>query len=196
MRTRINAETISLAMTLIIAAGAFVWSFAALNELAVMAGQHRALAWIGPVFVDGAIIHVERDVLADRIHTYADLIASAGYADRNPDDQARYAQNVTDLRRTSPPWPAGRGSTRSNATKSAPPSPTSTPAPTTSPNCCSPTTAPHATATVPTSPRTPPLASPVPSSTSTRSSPTPASTTRRRTRSRTPCKKRDSLRAR
>ncbi|MFH5231043.1 DUF2637 domain-containing protein [Antrihabitans spumae] len=65
---RINAENVSLAMTLVIAAGAFVWSFAVVNELAAMAGQHRALAWIGPVLVDGAIIQA----------TVAVAVASSG----------------------------------------------------------------------------------------------------------------------
>lgn len=50
------AEITALAMTLVIGAGAFAWSFAALSDLSVMAGITPKLAWIGPVFVDGAII--------------------------------------------------------------------------------------------------------------------------------------------
>ncbi|MFD4461330.1 DUF2637 domain-containing protein [Nocardia sp. NPDC058480] len=43
-------------MTIVIAFGAFAWSFAALTELAVMAGIDSRLAWAGPIFVDGAIV--------------------------------------------------------------------------------------------------------------------------------------------
>ncbi|WP_328435526.1 DUF2637 domain-containing protein [Nocardia puris] len=43
-------------MTVVIGAGAFAWSFAALSDLSVMAGITPRLAWIGPVIVDGAII--------------------------------------------------------------------------------------------------------------------------------------------
>ncbi|MEV0765164.1 DUF2637 domain-containing protein [Nocardia sp. NPDC050435] len=50
------AEIVALAMTLVIGAGAFVWSFDALTGLAGMAGIRHQIAWIGPVFVDGAII--------------------------------------------------------------------------------------------------------------------------------------------
>ncbi|MFC8385835.1 DUF2637 domain-containing protein [Nocardia sp. NPDC057272] len=50
------AEITALAMTLVIGAGAFAWSFAALSDLSVMAGINPKLAWIGPVFVDGAIV--------------------------------------------------------------------------------------------------------------------------------------------
>lgn len=50
------AEITALAMTLVIGAGAFAWSFAALSDLSVMAGITPKLAWIGPVFVDGAIV--------------------------------------------------------------------------------------------------------------------------------------------
>ncbi|WP_280450159.1 DUF2637 domain-containing protein [Nocardia brasiliensis] len=50
------AELTALAMTVIIGAGAFAWSFAALTELAVMAGISPRLAWAGPIFVDGAIV--------------------------------------------------------------------------------------------------------------------------------------------
>ncbi|MFE6920377.1 DUF2637 domain-containing protein [Nocardia sp. NPDC057663] len=50
------AEFTALAMTIVIALGAFAWSFAALSDLAVMAGITPRLAWVGPVFVDGAIV--------------------------------------------------------------------------------------------------------------------------------------------
>ncbi|MEV6430091.1 DUF2637 domain-containing protein [Nocardia sp. NPDC051463] len=50
------AELTALAMTIVIGAGAFAWSFAALTELAVMAGITPRLAWAGPIFVDGAIV--------------------------------------------------------------------------------------------------------------------------------------------
>ncbi|WP_306364619.1 DUF2637 domain-containing protein [Nocardia sp. CC227C] len=50
------AELTALAMTIVIGAGAFAWSFAALTELAVMAGISPRLAWAGPIFVDGAIV--------------------------------------------------------------------------------------------------------------------------------------------
>lgn len=49
-------ELTALAMTIIIATGAFVWSFDGLTELATMAGIKARLAWIGPIFVDGAIV--------------------------------------------------------------------------------------------------------------------------------------------
>lgn len=50
------AELTALAMTIVIGAGAFAWSFAALTELSVMAGITPTLAWAGPIFVDGAIV--------------------------------------------------------------------------------------------------------------------------------------------
>ncbi|WP_069166334.1 DUF2637 domain-containing protein [Nocardia altamirensis] len=50
------AELTALAMTIVIGAGAFTWSFAALTELSVMAGITQRLAWAGPIFVDGAIV--------------------------------------------------------------------------------------------------------------------------------------------
>ncbi|MFD3431348.1 DUF2637 domain-containing protein [Nocardia fluminea] len=43
-------------MTIVIALGAFAWSFVALSDLAVMAGIDSRLAWVGPIFVDGAIV--------------------------------------------------------------------------------------------------------------------------------------------
>lgn len=49
-------EITALLMTLVIAAGAFAWSFAALSDLSVMAGISPKLAWVGPVFIDGAIV--------------------------------------------------------------------------------------------------------------------------------------------
>ncbi|MEV0331894.1 DUF2637 domain-containing protein [Nocardia sp. NPDC050717] len=50
------AEGTALAMTIVIALGAFAWSFAALSDLAVMAGIDPRLAWVGPIFIDGAIV--------------------------------------------------------------------------------------------------------------------------------------------
>lgn len=50
------AEMVALAMTIVIGAGAFAWSFAALSDLSRMAGITESLTWIGPVFVDGAIV--------------------------------------------------------------------------------------------------------------------------------------------
>lgn len=50
------AEIVALAMTVVIGVGAFAWSFDALTGLAQMAGIRHQLAWVGPVFVDGAII--------------------------------------------------------------------------------------------------------------------------------------------
>lgn len=49
-------EITALLMTLVIGGGAFAWSFAALSDLSVMAGITPKLAWVGPVFVDGAIV--------------------------------------------------------------------------------------------------------------------------------------------
>ncbi|MBJ8340448.1 DUF2637 domain-containing protein [Antrihabitans sp. YC3-6] len=46
----------AVGLTVAIATGAFVLSFAALSDLAVQAGQPRHLAWIWPVIVDGAIL--------------------------------------------------------------------------------------------------------------------------------------------
>lgn len=50
------AELTAILMTLVIGAGAFAWSFAALTELSAMAGITPQLAWAGPIFVDGAIV--------------------------------------------------------------------------------------------------------------------------------------------
>ena len=50
------AELTALVMTIVIALGAFAWSFAALSDLAKMAGIDSRLAWVGPIFVDGAIV--------------------------------------------------------------------------------------------------------------------------------------------
>lgn len=44
------------AATVIIAAGAFILSFAALTDLAVMSGLDPNLAWIWPIIVDGLIV--------------------------------------------------------------------------------------------------------------------------------------------
>lgn len=45
-----------IAATVLIAAGAFILSFAALTDLAAMSGISPALAWIWPVIVDGLIV--------------------------------------------------------------------------------------------------------------------------------------------
>lgn len=45
-----------IAATVIIAAGAFVLSFAALTDLARMSGISAGLAWIWPVIIDGLIV--------------------------------------------------------------------------------------------------------------------------------------------
>ncbi|WP_069167261.1 DUF2637 domain-containing protein [Nocardia altamirensis] len=50
------AEIVALAMTVVIGVSAFAWSFDALTGLAQMAGIRPQLAWVGPVFVDGAIV--------------------------------------------------------------------------------------------------------------------------------------------
>ncbi|MFC9898552.1 DUF2637 domain-containing protein [Nocardia sp. NPDC127579] len=50
------AEITALAMTVVIGIGAFAWSADALTELSRMAGIRWQLAWIGPMFVDGAIV--------------------------------------------------------------------------------------------------------------------------------------------
>ncbi|MFH5227527.1 DUF2637 domain-containing protein [Antrihabitans spumae] len=53
----LRIATISaVGLTVAIATGAFILSFAALSDLAVQAGQPRHLAWIWPVIVDGAIL--------------------------------------------------------------------------------------------------------------------------------------------
>ncbi|UWX87127.1 DUF2637 domain-containing protein [Arthrobacter sp. zg-Y1110] len=44
------------ATTVIIAAGAFILSFSALTDLAVMSGLNPDLAWIWPIIVDGLIV--------------------------------------------------------------------------------------------------------------------------------------------
>jgi hypothetical protein len=53
-----------LAATVLIAAGAFVLSFAALTDLAVMAGISPALGWIWPLIVDGLIVAATVAILA------------------------------------------------------------------------------------------------------------------------------------
>lgn len=47
---------IGLATTVVIAAGAFILSFAALTDLAVSAGINPALGWIWPIIIDGLIV--------------------------------------------------------------------------------------------------------------------------------------------
>jgi hypothetical protein len=44
------------ATTIVIAAGAFILSFAALTDLAVSAGINPALGWIWPIIIDGLIV--------------------------------------------------------------------------------------------------------------------------------------------
>lgn len=53
-----------IAATVLIAAGAFILSFAALTDLAVMAGIDPALAWIWPVIVDGLIVAATVSIVA------------------------------------------------------------------------------------------------------------------------------------
>lgn len=45
-----------IATTVLIAAGAFVLSFASLTDLAARAGIYPALAWIWPIIIDGLIV--------------------------------------------------------------------------------------------------------------------------------------------
>lgn len=54
----------AIGTTVAIASGAFVLSFAALEDLAVQAGQPQELAWIWPVIVDGAILQSTISVVA------------------------------------------------------------------------------------------------------------------------------------
>lgn len=63
MSTTKNATPLSrpivmtgFAATVIIAAGAFILSFAALTDLAVMSGLDPNLVWIWPIIVDGLIV--------------------------------------------------------------------------------------------------------------------------------------------
>lgn len=58
------ATACAIGITIAIAGGAFVLSFAALSDLAVQAGQPRQLAWIWPVIVDGAILQATISVVA------------------------------------------------------------------------------------------------------------------------------------
>lgn len=53
-----------IAATVLIAAGAFILSFAALADLAAMAGISPALAWIWPVIVDGLIVAATVSIVA------------------------------------------------------------------------------------------------------------------------------------
>ncbi|MBJ7287585.1 MAG: DUF2637 domain-containing protein [Williamsia sp.] len=54
----------AICITVAIASGAFLLSFAALSDLAVKAGQPKTLAWIWPVIVDGAILQATISVVA------------------------------------------------------------------------------------------------------------------------------------
>lgn len=53
-----------IAATVLIAAGAFILSFAALADLAAMAGISQSLAWIWPVIVDGLIVAATVSIVA------------------------------------------------------------------------------------------------------------------------------------
>ena len=54
----------ALAGTIILAAGAFVLSFASLSNLAELAGINPSLAWIWPLIVDGLIVVSTMSILA------------------------------------------------------------------------------------------------------------------------------------
>lgn len=58
------ATACAIGITVLIATGAFVLSFAALSDLAAEAGQPRKLSWIWPVIVDGAILQATISVVA------------------------------------------------------------------------------------------------------------------------------------
>lgn len=53
-----------IATTVLIAVGAFTLSFAALTDLAIMAGISPALGWIWPLIVDGLIVAATVAILA------------------------------------------------------------------------------------------------------------------------------------
>lgn len=59
-----GATVVAVATTVVIAAGAFMLSFAALRDLAAKAGQPPSLAWIWPVIVDGSILQATVAVVA------------------------------------------------------------------------------------------------------------------------------------
>lgn len=71
------AEIVAMTMTVVIGAAAFAWSFDALTGLARMAGIRSQLAWVGPVFVDGAIVQAIVALVAlqrrERLSTGADV---------------------------------------------------------------------------------------------------------------------------
>lgn len=54
----------SLAGTIVLAAGAFVLSFASLTDLAKLAGINPRLAWIWPLIVDGLIVVATMSIVA------------------------------------------------------------------------------------------------------------------------------------
>lgn len=58
------AAAAAVLITLVIAVGAFMLSFAALADLAAKAGQPPELAWIWPVIVDGSILQATVAVVA------------------------------------------------------------------------------------------------------------------------------------
>lgn len=58
----------AIAGTVLLAAGAFVLSFASLTDLAVMAGISATLAWIWPLIVDGLIVVATMSIVALAAH--------------------------------------------------------------------------------------------------------------------------------
>lgn len=58
----------AIAGTVLLAAGAFVLSFASLTDLAVMAGINDSLAWIWPIIVDGLIVVATMSIVALASH--------------------------------------------------------------------------------------------------------------------------------
>lgn len=49
-------SAVSIASTVMLAAGAFTLSFVALTDLAITGGVHRPLAWMWPLIVDGLVV--------------------------------------------------------------------------------------------------------------------------------------------
>lgn len=58
----------AIAGTVLLAAGAFVLSFASLTDLAVMAGISETLAWLWPLIVDGLIVVATMSIVALAAH--------------------------------------------------------------------------------------------------------------------------------
>lgn len=63
-----GAVIASITGTVVLAAGAFVLSFASLTDLAVMAGISANLAWIWPLIVDGLIVVATMSIVALAAH--------------------------------------------------------------------------------------------------------------------------------